>query len=389
MQPTVGLALIARDEERTLPRLLASCAGAFDEVVLVDTGSSDGTVACFEAWAATQPQTRCEVAAFTWCDDFSRARQEADDLLRSDWRVWADCDDEIRGAGALRELAAAAAPDVAAFTFPYDYDHRPGSSPQFLLQRERLVRAGAGRWVGRIHEVQEIDGRTVELGADVALWVHHGDSGSEAYLDGTSRMLRDLTILTEQLREDPYDRRAAFYLAQTYQDLGQTEQAIAAYERRAELGGWEEEVFHSRLRAGVLRAESGDWPAGFAALVSAWESRPTRIEPLYELAWRLRVRGEPHTALLFAQRGLHLRPPTDRLFVQRWIHDWGMLFEFSVVAYWAGEFDAGLEACERLLTNPGLPDERRTETLANRGFCRERIRQRTKLTAAQASGRAP
>src|ERR1700694_5674066 len=112
--PSLGLALIARDEENSLPRLLASCAGAFDEIVLVDTGSEDATVARFEEWAATQPGTRCEVAHFEWCDDFAAARQFADDLLESDWHVWADCDDQIRGAEHLRRLVSEAGADTAA-----------------------------------------------------------------------------------------------------------------------------------------------------------------------------------------------------------------------------------------------------------------------------------
>jgi len=53
-RPTLGLSLIARDEERFLPGLLESIDGAFDQVALLDTGSTDRTVEIFTDWASRQ-----------------------------------------------------------------------------------------------------------------------------------------------------------------------------------------------------------------------------------------------------------------------------------------------------------------------------------------------
>ena len=362
----LGLALIARDEEQTLPRLLASCEGVFDEVVLVDTGSVDGTVACFEAWAARLDGVDARVSHFAWCDDFSAARQFADDQLRSEWHCWADCDDEIIGGARLREAVALLEADAVGLRCAYEY------AEGHVLMRERVVRAGRGRWVGRVHEYQETDGPLDDVDPGEVRWVHHGDSGSEQ-ATGRPRALRDLELLGAAVAEDPYDRRAVFYLAQTHDDLGQREPALRWFARRAELGGWEEEVFWSRYRIGALRADGGDWPEAMAALVSAWESRPTRLEPLYELCWRLRERGDHHAALALARAGLDVPIPADQLFVHRWIHEYGMLVEFSVAAYWAGDAHEALATTQRLLAMDGLPDAHRTHALANRAFCMERL----------------
>jgi glycosyltransferase involved in cell wall biosynthesis len=373
-RPTVGLALIARNEAATLPRLLASCAGAFDEVVLVDTGSRDDTVERFQAWAETQTDTCCRVERFEWCDDFAQARQFADDQLTSDWRVWADCDDEIRGARQLRELAGGAPPDIAAFFCAYSYAGAD-TAAQFLAKRERLVRAGRGRWLGRVHEVQEIEGAVSDIDPSRVMWVHHGDGGGRP-AGGPPRALRDLELLKADVREDPYNRRAAFYLAQTHKDLGNVDEAIYWYDHRGRMGGWEEEVFYARYQSGALRAARGDWPEAMAGLIDAWEYRPTRIEPLHELVWRLRVAGQYRTAHAFARVGMDVAIPQDQLFVHRWIYVWGMLFEYSIVAYWVGEEVAALEACEQLLALDELPHEHRLHVLANRAFCRERLRRR-------------
>jgi glycosyltransferase involved in cell wall biosynthesis len=361
----LGLSLIARDEERTLPRLLASCAGAFDEVVLVDTGSVDGTIAAFERWAEAQPGTDCRVAEFTWCDDFARARQFADDQLRSEWHAWADCDDEIRGARELRDLVARLPAEAAGLRCAYEY------ATGHLLTRERVVRSGRGRWVGRVHEVQEIEGPLVDVDAGLVRWVHHADSGSERA--GEPRALRDLELLKAGVEADPLDTRSLFYLAKTHEELGHTDRALELYTRRLTAGGWDEEVFWSEYRLGVLRAEAGDWPGGMAALIGAWERRPWRLESLYELCWRLRVRDQHHTALVFARRGVDVPVSRDQLFVHRWIHEYGMLVELSVAAYWTGDFQESLDVTERLLAMPDLPPAHRTNALANRAFCRERL----------------
>jgi tetratricopeptide (TPR) repeat protein len=370
-RPSIGLALIARNEAQTLPRLLASCADAFDEVVLVDTGSVDDTVECFAAWGRTQANTRCRVAHFAWCDDFGRARQFADDQLVSDWHVWADCDDEIRGAAQLRQLAAAAPPDVAAYFCAYDYAGA-NTDAMYVASRERLVRAGRARWVGRIHEFQEIDGATAEVDPAQVMWVHHSDGGGEPGRSAP-RALRDLELLKAEVREDPYNPRAVFYLAQTHRDLGEVEQAIHWYDHRGQMGGWEEEVFYARFQAGVLRADRGDWPEAMAALIDAWEYRPTRLEPLHELVWRLRVAGQYRTAHAFARVGVEIPMPNDRLFVHRWIYRWGIRFEFSITGYWAGDVAAALDTCDELLALDELPHDHRLHVLANRAFCRERL----------------
>jgi hypothetical protein len=139
------------------------------------------------------------------------------------------------------------------------------------------------------------------------------------------------------------------------------------------MGGWDQEIFYSMLRAGVLRAELRDWPAAMAQLVAAWEFRPSRLEPLYELASRLRVREDYQTAYLFAKRGVGQPQPGDILFVWPWVYRWGLLFEYSITAYWVGEHQTALAACRQLLSLPDLPDEYRTHTLTNLDLCRQRL----------------
>jgi hypothetical protein len=93
-----------------------------------------------------------------------------------------------------------------------------------------------------------------------------------------------------------------------------------------------------------------------------------RLEACYELASRLRLAGRYRTALAFARAGLGQPMPADRLFVQPWVYQWGLLFEYSIATYWTGDGRASLEACDQLLALPSLPDTYREQTWANRAF---------------------
>lgn len=251
--PTVGLAIIARDEETHLPRLLASAEGAFDQVVLLDTGSQDRTVEVFQAWARAQTGVTYRVGRFDWTDDFAAARNAADALLTTDWRCWADCDDTIEGAETLRQLAANAPAQVAAMGAEYDYARDEHDNVVCVLRRERLVRAGCAVWEGRVHEAQTIQGAIQIIDRGVVRWVHH--KPPEA---GVTANERNLAILTAWQLDEPCNPRVLAYLGTETAARGEMETAEKWFRAcLAERTGWNEEraQVHRKL-ATVLIAQN-------------------------------------------------------------------------------------------------------------------------------------
>jgi hypothetical protein len=103
-------------------------------------------------------------------------------------------------------------------------------------------------------------------------------------------------------------------------------------------------------------------------LVRAWQTRPQRLEACYELVSRLRRTGQYEAAHAFASAAVGREAPGDWLFVQPWVYRWGMLFEFSITAYWTGDAAASLAACDRLLGMADLPEAYREQTVRNREF---------------------
>jgi tetratricopeptide (TPR) repeat protein len=84
----VSACMIVRDEAHNLPRLLASLRGAYDELVVLDTGSTDDTVAIAEAAGA-------KVGHFTWIQDFAAARNACLAMATGDWIFMVDADHEL------------------------------------------------------------------------------------------------------------------------------------------------------------------------------------------------------------------------------------------------------------------------------------------------------
>jgi tetratricopeptide (TPR) repeat protein len=231
-----------------------------------------------------------------------------------------------------------------------------------------LVRGDRNWWyVGVTHEYIETEGdhTTERLGGAV---VHEWGFGGPR----TGRWHRDAALLEADLQRNPDNARSVFYLAQSYLGIGERDRAIETYRRRATMPGFDEETFWAQHQVGVLSAEAGDWPAALDAFISAWEFRPSRLEPVYELASRLRLREQYHAAHQFARLAERMEPlpqPDDILFVAPWVYRWGLLVEYSITSYWVGNFSASLAACDRLLKFDDLPDVHRDNTEKNREFC--------------------
>jgi glycosyltransferase involved in cell wall biosynthesis len=84
----ISACLIVKDEERHLDRCLSSLQGIVDEIVVVDTGSTDGTLEIAQSHGAV-------IGSFDWCDDFSAARNASLDLATGDWVLWIDADEAL------------------------------------------------------------------------------------------------------------------------------------------------------------------------------------------------------------------------------------------------------------------------------------------------------
>jgi tetratricopeptide (TPR) repeat protein len=107
----------------------------------------------------------------------------------------------------------------------------------------RLIRRGCGaRYIGVTHEYINVPRSIAPLNG--AWFIDHADGANRE-----GKFARDARLLRADLERDPNNARSWFYLAQSEKDLGNLAEAARLYEKRALMGGWDEEVFYSWLQA--------------------------------------------------------------------------------------------------------------------------------------------
>lgn len=149
---TVAAALIVKDAAGSIDRCLASVRPFVDEVCVLDTGSTDGTVELLERLAA-EPGTPLSVGQAAW-EDFAAARERSFALASPEhgWILWLDDDDDLVGGESVRlAVEGAEARGATAVLGAYDHHALPDGSPHFEWSF-RIVRRDAGRWEGVVHE---------------------------------------------------------------------------------------------------------------------------------------------------------------------------------------------------------------------------------------------
>ena len=217
--------MIVRDEAENLAACISSCAGLFDELVVVDTGSSDGTKAIAASLGA-------KVFDFTWCDDFAAARNAAVEKATGDYVFWMDADERLSDLSRqrLRELLDATDRWSAYSLLSVSINELGERLPP--VQQVRLFpNRPTLRWSGRIHE---------ELIADAGASLHVTDIEIDhlGYVDERTvqaKTERNLRLLGMQLADAPDDPRALFYFGGECLSAGLLDKAISSLLRAKEL----------------------------------------------------------------------------------------------------------------------------------------------------------
>ena len=204
----------------------------------------------------------------------------------------------------------------------------------------------------------------------VVTWIHFGNDGQTSYVTVPLGMKRDRDFLLAEVERNPTDVKSVFDLAQSYFDAGDFVNGRKWFERRAEMGGSAEEVYYSLYRVAAAMAHLGEpWPDIQEAYLRAWAFRPTRAEPLYQIAVHYRVEQQYQLGYLFAERAATIPfPEEDILLVEAPVYAWCAIDEQAVCASWIGKHAEAFTLCRRLLARPDLLDERRRAIAHNRDF---------------------
>ena len=229
---TLSLSMIVKNGEEHLAQTL-ECAKQFcDELVVLDTGSTDRSIEIAKEHGA-------KVFHYEWIDDFSAARNASLAHCTGDWIIWLDCGDvvpplAIQGFLNIKRFLTE---NDGQFDFVWCNINR-GITDEgevvFRFNTPRLLRRKPGlRWVGAVHEYVEGSNERAMLNAEA--WVDDPLAMKNAPTD------RNIKILRRLLDEGDVSTRTAFYYANELRDHKRWEEAIAAYNHFLEMDyhSWE------------------------------------------------------------------------------------------------------------------------------------------------------
>ena len=312
-KPQVCIGMIAKNEERDLPRCLQSLEGVAEGLVLIDTGSKDKTMQLATDWASAQGFEKFHVEQYLGSSeqdetgewklwDFAGARNqfvEKIEALDFDYVLWIDADDEIKTPEKLKKIC---------FLDQYYIQAVQMNSGDLRWPHHRLWKTKQGvKFKGRCHEYphngsgQDFYHTDIEIYHDAAPGAHENSNA------------RNLRILAREFEESPTPR-CAFYLGNTHKDAGRWEEAIIPYQKRIDFGlGYADEYYFAVLYLARCQKFAGRIEEARATLLKATEERPDWAEFWVELA-RLEERFEPVKMLEYALRAKDLPIVPTHLF---------------------------------------------------------------------------
>ena len=282
---TISLCMIVKDEEQMLPRCLAAARDAVDEIIVVDTGSTDSTVEIARSFGAN-------VIEIPWTGSFSDARNASFEAATSDWLLYLDAD-EVLVSDDVPELRALTGQTwrEAFYLIETSYTGELGDGSAMTNNALRVFRDRPEyRFSGRIHEQISPTLPTYAAGrlAQCSVRVEHfGYLGSVR--EAKEKSTRNIALLRQQAAEGTPDAFLHFNLGSEYAAVGDQRAAITELERA-----------RSMLRQDGIERTSVFAPPLMLRLVQA-----------------LRACGRGHDAIAVADQGLELFPAFTDLVLEQ------------------------------------------------------------------------
>lgn len=266
----ISLCMIVKNEEDVLERCLKSAAGLVDEVIIVDTGSTDRTREIAARFTS-------KIYDFPWRDDFAAARNESFSHASMDYCMWLDADDVLLEAdqAAFLSMKETLDPAVSVVMAPYHTGFDQDGHVTFSYYRERLIKNRAGmRWAGAVHEAITPVGQIFY--ADFAV-THRKTRPSDPD--------RNLRIYQAQLAAGKVlEPRQQFYYGRELYYHNQWEEALSVFEQFLSDGrGWVENNIDACCLCAYCREQMGQPEAALAALLRTFTYDRPRAEACCEI----------------------------------------------------------------------------------------------------------
>ncbi len=295
---SISLCMIVKNEEAVLGRCLSSVKGLFDEIIIVDTGSTDST----KQIAAKFTE---KIYDFPWIDDFSAARNFAYEQAAMTHIMWLDADDILQPeeAAKLRRLKETLDPDVDAVMMRYHTGFDQQGRVVFSYYRERLTRRACGfRWQEPVHEYLAVSGKIIN--ADIS--ITHAKAQPR-------QGVKNLEIYEKLTASgQPLSPRATYYFARELKDHQRLAEAAVLFSRFLdEDRGWLEDNITACGELAKCYQALGDGAKALSSLFRSFTYDAPRAELCCQIGYHFKSLGKYQQAAFWFDLVLKLERPKN------------------------------------------------------------------------------
>ena len=336
---------MVKNEARSIEQTLLSTKGHVDQILILDTGSTDDTVSIIQKVLDEHQLTGRIV--FEPFIDYSTTRNRAlalGDECNCVFALMLSGDETLECGPEFRQFLETKRNSTSSFDEAFYINVSLGC----IYPSTRITRCKSG-WIyhGATHEYMAKPYHPLPVHSAPGLIVH--DYSHQTPEQNRLKWRRDEKILLHEHKKDPNNARAVFYLAQTYRCLGDFVRAKRYYKKRSELGGWAPEVYEALYNVAEITSLDEDYLKAFAYA-------PHRAEPLVKLAEKWV--NTPQVSYLYASHACELPVPTVGQFVfmdeeAYTFRRWDLL---GRTAWYVGQYEKGQNALqEALKVRPDMP----------------------------------
>lgn len=348
---TISLCMIMKNEEKTLPNCLDSVRDIVEEIIIVDTGSTDRSKEIAKRYTN-------HIYDFAWTDDFGAARNASFHYATQEYILWLDADDVLleEARQKLTLLKQTLDPSVDAVSMKYHYAFDEYGNVSLSFRRNRLVKRSKGfRWVGAVHEYLDVD--CPSFPSDIAVTHRRVRSHSDRNLRIYENLLKTGADLS------PRDR---FYYANELRDHRHFEKAIEQYLAFLQTEeGWVEDEISACANLADCYHQTGDRANELRYTLKSFEYDVPRAEFCCRLGYAFMQRSEYRKAIFWYRLATELpRPQNDSGFSREACWTWLPHVQLCVCYDRLGEYQKSREHHEIALRY--RPDDK--AILANQAF---------------------
>ena len=366
---TLTIVMIVKNESKIIQRCLSSILPIIDSVVISDTGSTDNTIELIESFLS-EHNLKGKVYNDEW-KNFGHNRTKS-----------------ITNAQEWLTETGADLPSSYLITIDADmvFCIEPSFKKELLVLKDswniqqknscltyynkRIFKSSLRyKCIGVTHEHWGCDDQEKDGKLDLLYIDDIGDGGAKA-----DKFDRDIRLLSQGIIDEPNNERYYFYLAQSYSDSGNKEEAIKLYKKRIEMGGWYEEVFMAHLRIGDIYSSLQQIENAVHYWSLGYEKLPSRSETLFRIIHSFRNIGKNNIALMYLKTALLIEYPKDHvLFIEHQVYQHKLLEELSICGFYTKERPYGMIACEHLIMNKDAPQGTKNQSYSNLAFYLQKL----------------